>query len=56
MSEQLEKMKTLRDNMNKFLDNLEHRIDRFDEEDVDAVESPRFTQLFELVEHNQHID
>lgn len=54
--EALQKLIDFRENLERLLDNVDSRIDSFDDEDVDAVESTRFNQMFQMIEHNQHID
>jgi hypothetical protein len=52
----LQQLIDFQENLERLLDNVNSRVNRFDEEDVDAIESTRFNQMFQMIEYNQHID
>jgi len=54
--EALDKLIDFQENLQRLLDNVDSRIYRFDDEDIDAIESTRFNEMFQIIEHNQHID
>ena len=54
--EALQKLIDFQENLERLLNNVDSRINSFDEEDIDAIESTRFNQMFQMIEHHQHID